>query len=255
MEEKNYFEKLNDINVNDKIEDKNGLKYLSWAYAWGEAKKLFPNANYIIYERDTDNGPVNYFTDGRTAWVKTGVIINDIEHIEELPVMDNRNKSLPLNSITSFDINKSIQRSLTKALARHGLGLYIYAGEDIPDAPMTMEEAEKFVLEFGKYKGKSLKEIVEQDDGYIDWLLNNSTDNKILECIKLLTGKEKTTDEENQEMIELLKKFNELVIKTDTDIDKLYEHYEVKNNNEMSREQLIDAIAIMEKKLEAKDVL
>ena len=74
-----------------------------------------------------------YFTDGMTCWVKTGVIIDGVEHIEELPVMDFKNKSIPLDSVTSFDINKSIQRSLTKAVARHGLGLYIYAGEDLPE--------------------------------------------------------------------------------------------------------------------------
>lgn len=132
-EKKNYFEILNNINVKDKVEKKNGLSYLSWAWAWGEIKKKYPNATYTIYERDTDFGPVNYFTDGKTCWVKTGVIVNDIEHVEELPVMDFKNKSILLENITSFDVNKAIQRSLTKALARHGLGLYIYAGEDLPE--------------------------------------------------------------------------------------------------------------------------
>ena len=130
--EKSIFETLYSIDVGDKIENKNGLSYLSWAYAWAEVKKLYPNANYKIYERDTQFGLVNYFTDGKTCWVKTGVIIGDLEHIEELPVMDYRNKSILLNNVTSFDVNKTIQRSLTKALARHGLGLYIYAGEDLP---------------------------------------------------------------------------------------------------------------------------
>lgn len=135
--EKNYFIELNNINVSDKTEKKNGLTYLSWAWAWGEVKKLHPKANYIIYERETEFGPVNYFTDGNTAWVKTGVVIDDVEHIEELPVMDFKNKSIQLENITSFDVNKTIQRSLTKALARHGLGLYIYAGEDLPEEEAT----------------------------------------------------------------------------------------------------------------------
>lgn len=130
----NYFNKLNSINVNDKTEKKGNLTYLSWAYAWGEVKKLFPEANYTIYENTLPNGyVVNYFTDGRTAWVKTGVTIEGVEHIEELPVMDFKNKSLPVDLLTSFDVNKTIQRSLTKAVARHGLGLYIYAGEDLPE--------------------------------------------------------------------------------------------------------------------------
>lgn len=130
------FEKLNAVNVNDKTEQKNGLTYLSWAWAWGELKKACPDATYTVYENA--NG-WNYHTDGRTAWVKTGVTADGIEHIEYLPIMDYRNRSIPLEAITSFDVNKAIQRSLTKAVARHGLGLYIYAGEDLPE---SKEEAE-----------------------------------------------------------------------------------------------------------------
>ena len=133
----NYFIRLNNINCSEKIEKKNGLSYLSWAWAWGEIKKIHPTANYKIYE--TENG-VNYWTDGRTGWVKTGVTINDIEHIEYLPIMDFKNKSIPLENITSFDVNKAIQRSLTKACARHGLGLYIYAGEDLPENETQVQE-------------------------------------------------------------------------------------------------------------------
>ena len=127
------FETLNSVNVNEHTEKKNGLTYLSWAWAWAEVKKVVPDATYTIYERSTDYGPVNYFTDGRTCWVKTGVILNGLEHIEELPVMDFKNRSIPLEAVTSMDVNKAIQRSLTKACARHGLGLYIYAGEDLPE--------------------------------------------------------------------------------------------------------------------------
>lgn len=126
----NYFQTLNSINVNGKTEQKNGLTYLSWAWAWGEVKKLFPDATYIIYE-NADG--YFYHTDGKTCWVKTGVTVNGIEHIEYLPVMDFRNKSITAEQVTSFDVNKAIQRSLTKAVARHGLGLYIYAGEDLPE--------------------------------------------------------------------------------------------------------------------------
>ncbi|MBQ1392557.1 MAG: DUF1071 domain-containing protein [Lachnospiraceae bacterium] len=142
--ENNYFIELNKIDVNDKIEKKNGLSYLSWAYAWGELKKRFPNATYKIYENTLPTGyVVNYFTDGKTSYVKTSVTVNDIEHIEELPVMDYRNKSIPLEAMTSFDVNKAIQRSLTKAVARHGLGLYIYAGEDLPEQEPKQEAPKK----------------------------------------------------------------------------------------------------------------
>ena len=127
---KKPFELLNAINVNGHTEQKNGLTYLSWAWAWAEVKKAYPDANYTIYE-DANGRP--YHTDGRTCWVKTGVTIEGLEHIEYLPVMDYRNQSIPLDKVTSMDVNKAIQRSLTKACARHGLGLYIYAGEDLPE--------------------------------------------------------------------------------------------------------------------------
>jgi hypothetical protein len=128
--EKSVFETLNSINVNGKTEKKNGLTYLSWAFAWGEVKKNYPDAFYTIYE---DKEGMLYHSDGRTCWVKTGVTINGQEHIEYLPVMDFRNNSIPVDKVTSTDVNKAIQRSLTKACARHGLGLYIYAGEDLPE--------------------------------------------------------------------------------------------------------------------------
>lgn len=126
----NYFNDLYAVNVNGHTENKNNLKYLSWAWAWGEIKKRHPDATYTVYE-NADGW--NYHTDGRTCWVKTGVTVNGIEHIEYLPVMDYKNKSISIEDVTSFDVNKAIQRSLTKACARHGLGLYIYAGEDLPE--------------------------------------------------------------------------------------------------------------------------
>lgn len=130
MTETNYFRTLNAIDVNDHTEQKANLTYLSWAWAWTEIKSLYPDTTYTIYE---NKDGLNYHTDGTTCWVKTGVTCNGIEHIEYLPVMDHRNKSIPLANVTSFDVNKAIQRSLTKAVARHGLGLYIYAGEDLPE--------------------------------------------------------------------------------------------------------------------------
>lgn len=138
------FETLNAINVNEHTEKKNNLTYLSWAWAWAELKKRCPDATYTIYE---NKDGLNYHHDGKTAWVKTGVTAEGIEMVEMLPVMDFKNKSIPVDQITSFDVNKTIQRSLTKAVARHGLGLYIYAGEDLPegDAPDDAMEVPKTV--------------------------------------------------------------------------------------------------------------
>lgn len=129
--ETSVFKTLSEINCNEWSENKNGLKYMPWAWAWSKVKEHYPLAYYTIYEAE---GGRPYFTDGRTCWVKTGVTIEGLEHIEYLPVMDYRNQSISADKITSMDMNKAIQRSLTKACARHGLGLYIYAGEDVPEA-------------------------------------------------------------------------------------------------------------------------
>ena len=148
----NYFKQLYDIDVRGKTKTKNNLSYLSWAAAWSEVKKMFPDATFKIYEQmikiveTTEGKEVTreierpWFDDGNTGWVKTGVTINNIEHIEELPIMDFKNKSIVASNITSSDANKAIQRSLTKACARHGLGLYIYEGEDLPEESKELEK-------------------------------------------------------------------------------------------------------------------
>lgn len=148
----NYFKQLYDVDVSNKKKSKNGLNYLSWAACWAEVKKMFPDSTFKIYEQSikvtetTEGKSVEreifrpWFDDGSTGWVKTGVTINGIEHIEELPIMDFKNKSIAANSITSSDANKAIQRSLTKACARHGLGLYIYEGEDLPEESKELEK-------------------------------------------------------------------------------------------------------------------
>ena len=152
-EKKNNFEILNNINLKDKIKQKIGLSYLSWADAWAVLKKNFPDATWKVYTRTLkttttrvidENGEkvtvttesedeVPYFTDGKTAYVKVGVVVGDREECELLPVMDNRNNAVSLSMVTMTAVNKSIQRAFVKACARHGLGLYVYAGEDLPE--------------------------------------------------------------------------------------------------------------------------
>lgn len=164
------FAVLNDINVNDKVKTKMGLNYLSWAYAWGELLKAYPDATLNVYNRkietsetitteDKDNGvtrtvvnkstqDVPYFTDGRSCFVKVGVSIQGIEYIEYFPIMGLKNDAIPANRVTMTDVNKALQRAFVKACARHGLGLYIYAGEDLPEAeknaPVVVSDATDF---------------------------------------------------------------------------------------------------------------
>jgi len=176
MEEKkkSVFEILNAIDCSEHIEKKNGLSYLSWAWAWSICKKYFPDAVYTIYE--TPEG-IPYWTDGRTCWVKTGVTIQGQEYIEYLPVMDYNNRSIYLDKLTSMDMNKAVQRSLTKALARHGLGLYIYAGEDLPEAKAEEKNSEA-AQEFEQRRQEVLENIpniqtLEESTSYWNWIKAN----------------------------------------------------------------------------------
>lgn len=179
MKEKyTHFETLNAINVNDKTEKKsNGsteLTYLSWAWAWQELKNKFPDATYEI-EKFENNLP--YIYDEETGYmVFTKVTIEGITHEMWLPVMDGANKAMKskpytyktkygdksVEAATMFDINKTIMRCLTKNLAMFGLGLYIYAGEDLPEDQKIELQNTKETLKAEIKKYKNAREVVEQ---------------------------------------------------------------------------------------------
>jgi len=135
---KSTFDSLNAINVNDRTEKKGNLTYLSWSWAWQEVKKRFPDATYTYHRDSETNLPFSY-KEGVGAFCHTSVTIKDETLEMWLPVMDNRNQSVL--KPTSTQINNTLMRCLTKNLAMHGLGLYIYAGEDIPQ--ITTDEIAK----------------------------------------------------------------------------------------------------------------
>ena len=140
---KSVFERLSAINVNDHVEKKKDLTYLSWAWAWSETKKACPDASYRIKETEYD--PQLGFM------CHTEVTIENETLEMWLPVMDGANKSMKkesytyetrfgqkvVDAATTFDINKTIMRCLVKNLAMFGLGIYIYAGEDLPENEVT----------------------------------------------------------------------------------------------------------------------
>lgn len=149
------FARLNEINVNGHTETKSvsgtKLTYLSWAWAWAEVKKLYPEASYTIY-RDEQNRP--YVDDPDFGLMcYTTVTIEGQTHDMWLPVMDGSNRAMKRHpysiktrygeqqvaAATMFDINKTIMRCLVKNLAMFGLGLYIYAGEDLPETDNAPE--------------------------------------------------------------------------------------------------------------------
>ncbi len=140
-QQQSVFNTLYSIGVKDKIERKGNLDYLSWANAWALLKTNYPDAQRKVYEHDHTG--LNFFTDGVTAYVKVGISVDGIEHIDYLPIMDHRNNAIPVAKITSMDVNKAIQRSTAKAIAMHGLGLALWTGEDIADIPTQVEKSMK----------------------------------------------------------------------------------------------------------------
>lgn len=154
------FQELYSLDVNKYVEKKQGLSYLTWSFAWAEFKKIYPDAKYSIMK--DENGRC-YFGDEQIGYmVYTSVEAGGLTYEMWLPVMDNANKAMKIKGytytvadwqwsreegkkvkvgeiekcvdpISMFDINKAVMRCLVKNLAMFGLGLYIYAGEDLPE--------------------------------------------------------------------------------------------------------------------------
>ena len=141
MSNESLFDALSKVNVNDKTEKKGKFTYLSWAFAWGELKKVAPDAKVTVYHNEKDNMP--YFESEAGVIVKVGVEVNGVEHISYLPLMDFKNKSISKDAFDMMDVNKAIQRATVKAIGLHGLGLYIYAGEDLPEDEAGEKEVKK----------------------------------------------------------------------------------------------------------------
>ena len=145
------FKTLSEIDIKSKVEKKGSQSYISWSNAWGLVKEKFPTLQRIVYE-DPQTG-LNYFTDHKTAYVKVGIIIDGLEHIDYLPVMNYKNASIKIEDVTSFDVTKTIQRSMVKAIAMHGLGLQMWSGEDLVQttkgAAQPTAAAEKVTLNIG----------------------------------------------------------------------------------------------------------
>jgi len=117
------------------------IPYIPWANAWTLMKRHYPDATRVIYEDQVNK--CNFFTDGRTAYVKVGVRIDGLEHIDYLPIMDFKNDSMPLEKVTSMDVNKAIQRSTVKAIAMHGLGIQLWAKEEVLMEPVVAAQKAK----------------------------------------------------------------------------------------------------------------
>lgn len=130
---KSVFDTLHAVNVNDEKKSKGGMAYVPWTAAVEHLLKNYPGATWQVKERE-DGAP--FFKTELGVFVKVGVTVDGIERIQVHPVLDGRNK--PIDTPNSFDVNRAIQRCLAKAIALHGLGLYVYAGEDLPEMEVVM---------------------------------------------------------------------------------------------------------------------
>ena len=265
------FEELSKISVNDHIENKNGLTYLSWTWAWSEIKKQCPDASYEILKFENN---LPYVYDENTGYmVFTKVTIDDKTYEMWLPVMDGNNKAMlnhpytykvkeykdgkwtggytekSVESATMFDINKTIMRCLVKNIAMFGLGIYIYAGEDLPEGyEISKEEAEKIIVSYGKHAGKTLGDIVKEDKNYLMWMVSQeNTKQSLKEAISKLLSL--PSEEESRQRLELINEINNLVLDTDTDYEDLYKYFKVKSLNELTIAQLTKCKAILKKKV------
>lgn len=193
------FATLSAINLNDKVEKKKDLTYLSWTYAWAEVKKHYPNATYEV----TMFNGLPYINDPALGYmVFTSVTIEGQTHIMWLPVMDGANNSMKseaykystkygektVERASMFDINKTIMRCLVKNLAMFGLGIYIYSGDDLPDTdeatakPVTVTPIAKATI------SSDASELVELKKDSDNWakVVKYAIDNKALGLEKIL---------------------------------------------------------------------
>ena len=160
----NYFTELDQVDVTKHIEKKGKFSYLSWAYAVRELKKRHPNATWTVHEQATEHGTAPYYKTEFGVFVKVTVTVGGIEMTQIHPVLNHQNK--PIDNPNAFHINTSIQRCLTKAIALHGLGIHLYAGEDLPTSPPLDMMQQKELLDLIKER-KAEKGLLSEITGQI----------------------------------------------------------------------------------------
>ena len=171
----NYFTELDRVDVTKHIQKKGRFSYLSWTYAVRELKKLHPTATWHIHEYDG----VPFIKPECGYFVKVTVIVNDIEATQIHPVLDNYNKTI--DTPNAFEINTSIQRCLVKAIALHGLGIHIYAGEDLPPSPPLDTTQQKKLLTLLEKQSKGAEVINVVMDQISSGTINQGNFQKALE--------------------------------------------------------------------------
>lgn len=187
------------LNVNEHVEKKNNLSYLSWAWAWAEVLKHDPLAVWVVHTYGPQGAEEPCMRIGKTAMVHVSVTIKGLRRECMLPVMDHRNKAIP--DPDAFQVNTAIMRCMTKAISMHGLGLYIYAGEDLPEGEETPAKPQPVVAEsFRSSPTMGAMEFIDEERRtYIELLgsivVNKVKDGEIAYAFEKIKGEKFDSDE------------------------------------------------------------
>jgi hypothetical protein len=231
--------------------DKNGVVTVNEYAQVNERIKAFrmvyPQGSIVTQMLSNDNGVCVFKA---TVGTDDGVILGTGTAYE-------REDSSFINKTSYIENCETSAVGRALGMAGFGIDVSVASAEEVENAilnqEVTQEDADNYKLTFGKYNGKTLKEVEKVDSGYIDWMLNNTNDERIIKIIELATGRTIPSEEESRQRLELVSKINGLVIDTDTDYDDLYKHFKVKSLNQLTVLQLEECLKILEKKLAKKE--
>lgn len=214
------------------------------------------------------------YIDTEIVSMENGIIVMsaDVGFYREVYLEDGKNfyRKVSLGTGTAYEkedstfINKTsyIENCETSAVGRalgmagFGIDVSVASAEEVANAMqnqnVTQAEADNYTLTFGKYKGKTLKEVYEEVPQYIEWLISNTQDERFLQLIQLATGIKIPSEEETRQRLELINNINHLVLDTDTDYEEIYKHFKTKSINELTIAQLKECEQILNKKKENK---
>lgn len=233
IEKKNS--KTGEVTVNEYSQVNQRIKAFRMVYPQGSIRtEMLSNENGVCVFR-------------ATAWDETNTLLAT-GHAYEKEDSSFINKTSYIENCETSAIGRCL------GIAGFGIDVSVASAEEVQNAianqEVTQEEADSYTLTFGKHKGKTLKEVYKEAPNYIEWMLGNTNDERMIKLIQMATGIEIPTEEESNQRIQLMSRLNELVDETECDYEALKRHYKVKSNNQMTIAQLQEAINTLEKRVE-----
>ena len=226
--------KTTDIKGKDYAEVNQRIKAFRMVYPQGSIRtEMLSNENGVCVFR-------------ASAWSDTGELLGT-GHAYEKEDSSFINKTSYIENCETSAIGRCL------GMCGFGIDVSVASAEEVANAiqnqTVTQEEADSYKLPFGKHKGKTLKEVYEEAPDYIEWMLGNSNDERMIKLIQMATGIEIPTEEESKQRIALMNELNNLVEETECDYEALKKHYGVKSNNEMTIAQLQEAVNTLKKRV------